>query len=75
LANGIVVDPAGAGSDTTAAAVVPISGSAGIGGSGGVCFIAAAADAIGNDVLNILGGRWSLLLFLVFASIRTRLRF
>ena len=75
LANGIVVDPAGAGSDTTAAAVVPISGSAGIGGSGGVCFIAAAADAIGNDVLNILGGRWSLLLFLVFASIRTRFRF
>ncbi|MEN8688807.1 MAG: choice-of-anchor U domain-containing protein [Desulfobacterales bacterium] len=75
LANGIVVDPAGAGSDTTAAAVVPISGSAGIGGSGGVCFIAAAADAIGNDVLNILGGRWSLLLFIVFASIRTRFRF
>jgi len=75
LANGIVVDPAGAGSDTTAAAVVPISGSAGIDGSGGVCFIAAAADAIGNDVLNILGGRWSLLLFIVFASIRTRFRF
>ena len=75
LANGIVVDPAGAGSDGTSAVVVPISGSAGIGGSGGVCFIAAAADVIGNDVLNILGGRWSLLLFLALLSIGARFRY
>ena len=75
LANGILVDPAGAGSDGTSAVVVPISGSAGISGSGGVCFIAAAADVLGIDALKVTGGWWVLLLFIVFASIRARFRF
>ena len=75
LANGIIVDPAGAGSDVTGAVAAPVSGSAGIGGSGGVCFIAAAADALGIEALTVAGGSWVLLLFVVLVSIRARFRF
>ncbi|MGD9353901.1 MAG: hypothetical protein PVI72_13305 [Desulfobacterales bacterium] len=75
LANGIIVDPAGAGSNVTGAVATPISGSAGIGGSGGVCFIAAAADALGIEALTVAGGCWILLLFVVLVSIRARFRF
>jgi hypothetical protein len=75
LANGIVLDPVGAGSDGTSAVFVPVSGSAGIDGSGGVCFIAAAADAFGFDALKVTGVRWVLLLFVVLASIRVRFRY
>ena len=74
LANGIIVDPAGAGSDVTGAVAAPISGSAGIGGSGGVCFIAAAADTVGIEALKVAGGSWVLLLFIVLVSIRARFR-
>ncbi|MGD8676235.1 MAG: hypothetical protein PVG81_10565 [Desulfobacterales bacterium] len=75
LANGIIVDPAGAGSNVTGAVATPISGSAGIGGSGGVCFIAAAADTVGIEALKVAGGGWVLLLFVVLVSIRARFRF
>jgi hypothetical protein len=75
LANGIIVDPAGAGGDVTGAVAAPVSGSAGIGGSGGVCFIAAATDALGIEALTVAGGRWILLLFVVLVSIRARFRF
>jgi hypothetical protein len=69
------LDPVGAGSDGTSAVFVPVSGSAGIDGSGGVCFIAAAADAFGFDALKVTGVRWVLLLFVVLASIRVRFRY
>jgi hypothetical protein len=69
LANGIIVDPAGAGSNVTGAVATPISGSAGIGGSGGVCFIAAAADTVGIEALKVAGGGWVLLLFIVLVPI------
>jgi hypothetical protein len=69
LANGIIVDPAGAGSDVTGAVATPISGSAGIGGSGGVCFIAAAADTVGIEALKVAGGSWVLLLFIILVPI------
>jgi hypothetical protein len=72
LANGVIVDPVGAGSDGAGAVVVPPSGPAGIGGSGGVCFIATAVDAVGSDALKISGGPWALLLLSVLVSIRTR---
>ncbi len=75
LANGVIMDPVGAGSDGSAVVVVPTSGSAGISGSGGVCFIAAAADALSVDALKVTGGSWLLLLFVVLASIRARFRF
>ena len=75
MVNGIIVDPVGAGSDGTSAVFVPVSGSAGIDGSGGVCFIAAAADAFGFDALKVSGGSWLLLLFAALASIRARFRF
>ena len=75
LANGIIVDPVGAGSAGAVAVVVPVSGSAGIGGSGGVCFIAAAADPLGIDVLKVTSGWWVLLLLVVLVSIRARFRF
>jgi hypothetical protein len=74
LANGIIVDPVGAGSDGTEAVVVPKSGSAGISGSGGVCFIAAAADAFGIDVLKETGGRSVMLLFIALVSTGARFR-
>lgn len=75
LANGIIVDPVGAGSDGTSAVSVPVSGSAGIAGGGGVCFVSAVADASGIDGLKVAGGSWLLLLFVVFVSSRARFRF
>jgi hypothetical protein len=75
-ANGVIVDPAGAGSNTAGAVVAPISGSAGIDGSGGVCFIDAAFDAIGIDKVKSGDGRWlPVLLFFGLASIVLRYRF
>ena len=75
LANGIIVDPVGAGSDGAGAVVVPVSGSAGIGGSGGVCFISAAADAFVIDAVEIAGGRGLLLLCITLVSIGVRFRY
>ena len=72
MANGIIVDPVGAGSDGTSAVVIPVSGSAGISGSGGVCFITAAEDAFGIDALKIAGAWGMMLLFIVLVSIRAR---
>jgi hypothetical protein len=76
LVNGFIVDPVGAGSDGESTVFIPVSGSAGIEGSGGVCFIAAAADVFGIDALKISGGsRLIMLLFIVLAAIRLRCRF
>ena len=75
LANGIIVDPVGAGSDGAGVVVVPTSGSAGISGSGGICFISAAADAFVIDAVEIAGGRWLLLLCIVLVSIGARFRY
>jgi hypothetical protein len=75
LANGIIVDPVGAGSDGVGAVVVPVSGSAGISGSGGVCFISAAADAFFIDAMEIAGGRWLLLLCIALVPIGARFRY
>jgi hypothetical protein len=74
LANGIIVDPVGAGSDDAGVVVVPASGSAGISGSGGICFISAAADACIIDAVKTAGGRWLLLLCIALVSISARLR-
>lgn len=75
LANGVIVDPVGAGSDGAGVVVVPASGSAGISGSGGICFISAAADAFVIDAVEIAGGRWLLLLCIALVSIGARLRY
>lgn len=74
LANGIIVDPVGAGSDNPDAASVPKSGSAGIGGSGGLCWIAALGDSYLIDGLNAMAGPWVLLLFIVLILVRKRFR-
>jgi hypothetical protein len=75
-ANGVIVDPVGAGSKAPGAVVVPISGSAGIDGSGGVCFIEAAFDTTGIDTVKSRSGRWlPILLFFALASIFSRYRF
>jgi hypothetical protein len=76
MVNGIIVDPVGAGSDGSSTVFIPVSGSAGIDGSGGVCFIAAAEDAFGNDELTVSSGSWLImLLFAALASIHARFRF
>lgn len=72
LANGVIVDPVGAGSDGTGAVVVPTSGSAGIDGSGGACFISATGRATGIDARKAAGGRWLLLLFITLVSLGAR---
>ena len=75
LANGIIVDPVGAGSNGAGVVIVPTSGSAGIDGNGGICFISAAAEAFVIDAVEIAGGRWLLLLCIALVSIGVRLRY
>jgi hypothetical protein len=76
MVNGIIVDPVGAGSDGSSTVFIPVSGSAGIDGSGGVCFIAATEDAFGNDELTVSSGsRLIMLLFAALASIHARFRY
>jgi hypothetical protein len=74
FANGIIVDPAGAGADIADEITVPKSGSSGISGSGGICFITATVDASGVDVFRIVSRLCVLIVFSVFVSIRVRLR-
>jgi hypothetical protein len=64
LVNGIIVDPAGAGANQ-ANGSIPSHGSAGISGSGGVCFVTATVDEPDFNGLS-LSGTGFLLLWLVF---------
>jgi len=75
LVNGIIVDPVGAGSNGAGVVIVPTSGSAGIDGNGGICFISAAAEAFVIDAVETAGGRWLLLLCIVLLSIGARFRY
>jgi hypothetical protein len=75
LANGIIVDPVGAGSNGAGVVIVPTSGSAGIDGNGGICFISAAAEAFVIDAVETAGGRWLLLLCIALVSIGARFRY
>jgi hypothetical protein len=75
LANGIIVDPVGAGSNGAGVVIVPTSGSAGIDGNGGICFISAAAEAFVIDAVETADGRWLLLLCIALVSIGARFRY
>jgi hypothetical protein len=66
LVNGIIVDPSGAGADPTEEITVPQSGSSGISGSGGICFVAATDDLSDGAGLNSAGYWRFLLLFIPF---------
>lgn len=66
LVNGIIMDPAGAGTNQTGAVIIPGSGSSGISGSGGVCFVTTTVDVSGFDGLNLSGLQCLLLLFILF---------
>ncbi len=73
LANGLLIDPAGAGTtdDDSGSAVKPQSGSSGINGGSAMCFITAAAGRAGGKLPVAM---MAAALLLCFAGIRAHKR-